>query len=489
MHNAEVGAGACAAERAAASARQRGQWTTLALALLLGLPFLLRLGAAPLFDVDEGAFSEATREMLASGDWGFTTLNGAVRFDKPILVYWLQAVSAMLFGVDEAALRLPSALCAWGWCLAIVHFARPRLGRQAAWLAGAIAATSLGVLVIGRAATADSLLNLLLVLAAFDAWRWLESGDARPLRRAYAWVGLGLLAKGPLALLVPGASVLLYCVASRRARDAWRAFTDGRGWLLLLVIALPWYAYALHRHGQAFIDGFFLRHNLARYSSVLEGHSGSGAYYLVMLPLLLLPWSGLLAPLLLRLRRQCAEPLPRFLWLWLGFVLLFFSFSGTKLPHYALYGVTPLFLLLAATAASSPRRALWWVALPAAVLVLLLGALPLLAVHAAASVRDPLYRALLQGADGADARLLQAACAGAPVVGALVLRQTKAALPRAAACGGLWALVLVGAASPWLGDLLQGPVRRAAMVARAACRSRACSGASTSPASASTAAR
>ena len=77
------------------------QWVLGALALL-GL-FLLGLDKALLFDVDEGAFTEATREMLLSGDWGHTTLNGLDRFDKPIGVYWLQAISASVFGLNEFA--------------------------------------------------------------------------------------------------------------------------------------------------------------------------------------------------------------------------------------------------------------------------------------------------------------------------------------------------------------------------------------------------
>ena len=179
---------------------KRAPW---ALALALLALALFQLGAAPLFDVDEGAFSEATREMLASGDWGHTTLNGEDRFDKPILVYWLQSASVSAFGLNEFALRLPSALCAWGWALALFGFAAPRLGQRSAANAALMLATSLGVLAIGRAATADSLLNLLLVLAVFDAWRWLESESKTALRRAFAWMGLGLLAKGPVAVLVP----------------------------------------------------------------------------------------------------------------------------------------------------------------------------------------------------------------------------------------------------------------------------------------------
>ena len=120
MHRTEAGPG-------------RSAW--LALALLLGLLSLWGLGAWPLFDVDEGAFSEATREMLASGDWGHTTLNGTDRFDKPIGVYWLQALAVAVLGVNEFAVRLPSALATWGASLAMAAFVAPRLGWRAAVLA------------------------------------------------------------------------------------------------------------------------------------------------------------------------------------------------------------------------------------------------------------------------------------------------------------------------------------------------------------------
>ena len=85
-------------------------WRWFGLAAMLLALLLVGLGRAPLFDVDEGAFSEATREILSSADWGHTTLHGADRFDKPIGVYWLQAASASVFGLNEWAVRLPSAL-------------------------------------------------------------------------------------------------------------------------------------------------------------------------------------------------------------------------------------------------------------------------------------------------------------------------------------------------------------------------------------------
>lgn len=448
---------------------RRAWWSLVGGLLLLALAWL---AGAPLFDVDEGAFSEATREMLVSGDWLRTTLNGEARWDKPIGVYWLQAISVSLFGLGEFALRLPSALSGWAWALALVWFAAPRLGRGVALSAGVMLSTSLGVLFIGRAATADALLNLLMTLTALDAWRWLETGRAAPLRRAWVFIGLGLLVKGPVAVVVPGAALLVWLVSWRQLgllrRGLGAALADWRAWALLLAVALPWYAYILHRFGQEFIDGFLIRHNLARYSSPLEQHGGGVGYYLVVLPLLLLPWAPLLWPVLRRWRAHWADPLRRYLLGWGLFVLAFFSLSGTKLPHYMLYGASPWVLLMALElhrASPALRR------------VLGLGMLlPLLLVFGSAAtlpqwatqIGHPFYRALLSGPAAPVTVLLPGVLAGLLALGLLVAgRRHGADLARASETTGLAvAVALLSAALPWWGQQLQGPIQAAAVAAR-----------------------
>ena len=280
---------------------------TAGLAFLLPLALLsIRLGGAPLFDVDEGAFSEATREMFERGDFLSTYLNGAHRFDKPILIYWLQAVSVLALGLNEFALRFPSVVAAAVWCQAVAVFAAPRIGARNALFGCGIAATSFGVFVIGRAATADALLNALIALALFDAWRHVEQvakggplarAMGRPaLYRAHLWIALGLLTKGPVALLVPVAAVVLFAAVNPlvgRAfgwRDALRMFFDPVGWAILVGVAAPWYVAALVIHGRDFGDGFLLRHNVERFTGTLQNHSGSAFYYVAMVPLLLWPW-------------------------------------------------------------------------------------------------------------------------------------------------------------------------------------------------------
>ncbi|NTV09947.1 MAG: glycosyltransferase family 39 protein [Zoogloea sp.] len=436
--------------------------------LILILPllaFLLRLGGAPLFDLDEGAFSEATREMFDRGDFLFTYLNGEPRFDKPILIYWLQAASVSLFGVTELAFRLPSALAAIAWCYATWMFARPRIGEDGALLALAVASTAIGPFVIGRAATADGLLNCLLALTLFDAWRHLESGRRAPLLRVFMWMGLGALAKGPVAIIVPGAVTFLYC-ASRGEWGTWlKAVFNPLGWLILVAIAGPWYAYAYLLHGQAFIDGFLMRHNVERFSGSLEGHSGGILYYVVFVPLLLMPWTGLLGTALARLRGSMENRLQRFLWIWFGFVLVFFSISGTKLPHYVLYGITPLFLLIAVHRESS-RRSLPHLIWPT-LLLALMPALPQIFDHLSRTTlgegffRDQMSRALEVAGTGYFIATF----------GVLVLWLALAVLWRTppwrklVLAGILQVVVLAAVVVPYVGELAQGPVKAAGLLA------------------------
>lgn len=444
----------------------------LALALLALL--VLGLGRAPLFDVDEGAFSEATREMIASGDWGHTTLNGADRFDKPIGVYWLQAASVAVFGVNELAVRLPSALAAWVAALALGAFAAARFGPAAGALAAVVHATAFGSWAMAHAATADAVLGLWLVLSALDLWRYLERADLAALRRLGVWVGLGLLVKGPVAVLIPLAALLLSCLAARDAQPLWRALRDVRTWAWLLLLSAPWYAYALWRHGQAFIDGFILKHNVERFSAPMEGHSGGWLYFLVVAPLLWMPWSPLLLGWWGRLGALWREAHTRHALIWAGFVLVFFSLSGTKLPHYGLYAAPGVVLLIAA-AAGHARSALWvWVGVLLLLWQALLVGVPL------AFTRGPEHwvpEALREQVLGTPAAVPLAAVLllwAALAVGWGVWRwrasvrgrargrgdsAQRVAMPTLAAMALVHALVLTWVVWPWWAQTLQGPVR------------------------------
>jgi len=321
-----------------------------AIALALGLLvfLLMGLGQAPLFDVDEGAFSEATRALLSSGDWGHTTLNGLDRFDKPIGIYWLQAISVILLGPTELAMRLPSALATWMAALALWKFIADQWGiRSGAW-AAIIHVTSFGSWAMAHAATADAVLGMFLMLSAIDLWRYLQTEDLKALRRLALWVGAGLLVKGPIAILIPAASLLIHCLVSGQWGVYRKALSDLRAWLYMLAIALPWYAYAVWRHGDEFVKGFILKHNIERFSAPMEGHDGHWLYFAIVAPILWMPWTPLLLAWQGHWRALWGHALTRQALIWSVFVLVFFSFAGTKLPHYGIYAAPGVVLLLTA---------------------------------------------------------------------------------------------------------------------------------------------
>jgi len=368
------------------------RWLTVAAVLA---SFFWMLGAAPLFDVDEGAFSQATLEMFQRGDFLSTTLNGEPRYDKPILVYWLQAASVAALGPSEWAFRLPSALCATAWAWLTYLFVRRHYGIERALFAAALLATSLGVYIIGRAATADALLNALLAAAMFAAWLHLSSGERRWLYATHAAIALGVLAKGPIAILIPFATTLAFCLFRRDIRTWARAVFDWRALLLLLVIAAPWYVVILLKEGRAFVDGFIMKHNVGRFSGPVSGHTGSLLYYFPVVLILSLPFTALLVPLALRIRTVWRDDLQLYLLLWFAFVFVFFSLSGTKLPHYVLYGYTGLAVLMAV---HGDVEAAFWPMVPVLAFFLALLGLPYVVNYSLGHVPDAFYREVLGAA-------------------------------------------------------------------------------------------
>ncbi|MEW5837412.1 MAG: glycosyltransferase family 39 protein [Pseudomonadota bacterium] len=443
-------------------------YALLALAVFIG--FFLNLGGAPLFDLDEGAFSEATREMFVRGDFISPFVNGAPRFDKPVLIHWLQAASMSLFGVTPFAFRLPSSLAATGWVLLTYAFVARVIDRETALRAALMLSAALGIMIIGRAATADALLNLWLAAAMFGIYLYFLERKKRWILLTHAAMGLGFLTKGPVALLIPGAVGLVFFAMQRELPALLRAAFYPPGLLLLIGIPLPWYILQFQAQGMAFIDGFFGTHNVERFGGSMEGHAGSLFYYLPIALLLALPFTAPLLRAVGALRQEIKNPLGLYLWLWFGFVLAFFSFSGTKLPHYLNYGMTAA-LILAALALPLLRsekystRAL--TLLPALLFFALLAPLSCLMPEVTARMPDNDARALLTGVQDLFPAayfptffLLAALSFALIFVRSLPLPPTLLAL----ALAGNTALALLFL--PALGAVQQAPIFNAAQKAR-----------------------
>lgn len=322
---------------------------TIALAVFVLAALFLQLGSIPLFDEDEGAYAEVSREMVESGNWLVPTLEGKPFFHKPPMIYWTQAVSIQIFGLNEFALRFPSALASTAWSLILFLFARRYFGSQEAWFAVFLLVSALQTSIITKAAIADALLNLFVTATMFALYIHYQSGTRGWLLIAYAAMALGFLTKGPIAIAIPILVSAVYYLLQRGIVPWLKIVFYPLGWLIFLLIALPWYIALMASFGMDFVNEIFMIHNLGRFQNAMEGHSGPIFYYIPVIIFGLLPYTTLVLVAFVHMRRHWRTEQSRFLILWFAFVLILFSLAGTKLHHYIIYGYVPLLIFMALT--------------------------------------------------------------------------------------------------------------------------------------------
>jgi len=319
--------------------------------------------------------------MAATGDWITPRLYGQPWFEKPVLYYWTAAFGFRLHLPAEWAARFPSALAALaaalviGW-LAWKHYDGPETSApNLALLAPLVFATTVGAIGFARSAGPDMLFTASLTLAmAGAATIFRRAGilssdahtvsaeqwhDALPLALFGASLGLGVLAKGPAAVVLAGGAVGSWALATRNWRIALR-LAHPIAILAFCILALPWYVICSLRNPD-FIRIFIFQHNVERYLTPVFQHQQPFWYFIPILLLALLPWTILLLPLaqdaLHHWREESWTASPGFFFAcWAIFPLVFFSFSQSKLPGYILPAIPPLSLLLAVSLGRALRR-------------------------------------------------------------------------------------------------------------------------------------
>lgn len=321
----------------------------IALAAMLWVVLFWRLGAASFWDPDEAHYAQTTRELLATGDWTAPFYNGKPFFDKPILFYWLQAIP-MSVTPSEAAARLVPAVAGvllvvvTGWLGARVYSAR--VGLTAAFLL----ATNAGLFGLARYAILD--LPFALFLFAGVAFVIVSrTGQRRSLEYAgYAMFGLANALKGPVALILCGLTMTAACAVSPNARRELLSLRWVQGAMIATLPGLPWPLYMLVRFGREFVDGYILNENLKLFATPMYAGQPGWYFYLSIVLVGMLPWSGLLlaraAGTIRSFRAGRTVDLPDvILWCWVLALVVFFSCSQFKLDHYV-FPTTPALCLL-----------------------------------------------------------------------------------------------------------------------------------------------
>lgn len=340
---------------------------------LLGLAYLLLalhgLGDAPIVGDDEAREVGIVQDIVR-GHVLWPRFNDETLPDKPTGYHWLAAIAVAIAGFSELAVRLPSALAGAALVWWTVWFGSRLVGPASGTVAGVLLATMVALFTRVRVARPDVLLTLCLALALGAFYLWWRDGDRRQGTWALVWAGAATLAKGPVGPVIFVIAVGAFLLWQRALPRLWRLVTP-EGALAFVVLGLGWYALALLGWGQLFVD----EHLVGRYVRNLAGglHEGAAystnplwyhaSFYLLHLPMVVMPWTPFLGAALWRLWRQGGfrDPRARFLVCWALAPVIAFTPAEWKLRYYLLPALPALALLMAPTVEAlltAPRDAL-----------------------------------------------------------------------------------------------------------------------------------
>ena len=342
----------------------------LVVLLFAGAIYLSCIISPPsLMDDVDAVQAQISRNMVTSGDWVTARLDGVVYLEKAPLVYWLIAGSYKIFGVYDWAARIPIALSAIGLAWLMAAFGTWAFGKRAGFYAGLCMATCIGLFLFTRILIPDVMLTFTTALAMWAFLRALDEDEPHP--RVWALVlaaslGTGLLLKSLIAVVFPVAAAIIYLFVTHQlfSIKTWKRLHVFSGALIVLLIAVPWhvlatlrnppyFAFTLHSgpgqyHG--FLWFYFINEQLLRFLNLRyprDYNTVPRLYFWLLHFVWLFPWS-VYFPAIAKLSFQPTDRAGRTRLLglcWVGFVLVFFTFSTTQ-EYYSMPCYPALALLL-----------------------------------------------------------------------------------------------------------------------------------------------
>jgi 4-amino-4-deoxy-L-arabinose transferase-like glycosyltransferase len=331
-----------------------------------------------LMDDVDAVQAQIARNMLSSGDWVTARLDGVAYLEKPPLIYWMIAISYKVFGVHDWAARIPIVLSAIALCFTTAAFGAWAFGRRAGFYAGLCMSTCIGLFLFTRILIPDVLLTLVIALALWAFLRVLEEEEPHP--RAWAAVfaaslGVGLLLKSLIAIVFPIGAVVIYLLCTRQIFSArvWKRLRPLSGLAIVLLIAAPWHILATLRNPPYFsftmksVPGeyhgffwfFFINEQLLRFLNLRyprDYNTVPRLYFWLLNLAWLFPWSVYL-PAAMKLSYRSVDRAGRTRLLalcWIGFVLVFFTFSTTQ-EYYSMPSYPAFALLIGSGIAMNGR--------------------------------------------------------------------------------------------------------------------------------------
>ncbi|EKD75655.1 MAG: Dolichyl-phosphate-mannose-protein mannosyltransferase family protein [uncultured bacterium] len=310
------------------------------LSLLLGGIFFVLLGK-PLFVPDEGRYAEIAREMLVSKDYLIPHLNGVVYFEKPPLFYWLTAFSFKTLGVHISAARLVNACLGLIGCLLTYLASAALYNRKIGLIAACILGTNLLYFTMSHMVSLDLPVTIFIAASLYLFLLGFYTPVSKE-RRLYFYAAtssaaLAVLTKGLIGILFPLLIISVWLTVTQQWRQIKYCYLP-TCIVLFLALAMPWHLLVEAQYPD-FFSFYFLKQHLLRYTHHNIGHDEPPWFFIPYFFIGFLPWI-LFFP---RLFYLTLHPKTLFFIIWVVCILLFFSFSHSKLIPYIL----PLFPALA----------------------------------------------------------------------------------------------------------------------------------------------
>ncbi|MCS4436650.1 ArnT family glycosyltransferase [Aquiflexum gelatinilyticum] len=314
---------------------------------IIGIVLLFfHLDKTPLYILDEVKNATCALEMKDKGEWIVPTFNNELRTDKPVLHYYFMQLGYLFFGANAFGARFFSACFGLALVLLSFYFTARILGKTTAWYQSILLLASLQFNIQFRLAVPDPYLIVWLYLTFVFLYLAIE--EQKGARFAYVFAALGFLTKGLIAVVFPGMVVLIYLLWTKKFTiPVLKTLRIPEGILIFLLIGLPWYiAVGIQTQGE-WLTGFFLKHNLSRYTETMEGHNGFFLLPFLLLFVALLPFSVFSFPATKKVLNKEAVPFTKFAFVVVLVVGLFFSFSKTMLLSYIGPAIPFLAIILA----------------------------------------------------------------------------------------------------------------------------------------------
>lgn len=319
--------------------------------LVLAVLWFANIGHNALIKPDEGRYATLSLNILLSGDWVTPRLNGLLYFEKPVLQYCLGAISFILFGFNEFAARLWPAVAGWATVLLIGLTGRALWGSRAGHFSAMILASCVWFFANSHFVNLDTGLTFFLTGALCAFLLAQRAGlSANQCRRymhlCWAAMALATLSKGLIGVLIPAAVLVLYSFLLRQWA-LWGKVALFSGAVIYLLLTAPWFI-AVSLKNPDFAHFFFVHEHFQRFLTTQHRRPGPIWFFIPCLLLGFMPWLSLLPGVMTQAIRSVVVKTSErqevaILLIWVLFVFVFFSLSGSKLPSYIL----PLFPALA----------------------------------------------------------------------------------------------------------------------------------------------